>query len=101
MTREQIVKELFKMDQDVDPESEAFKAQLVMLAALSEETMDVKRLAKFTKIDISLVAKFAHNLRKNGIWNGRKVCADWAGEDGGISFDLDTCVAIGLMNRVA
>lgn len=101
MTREKIVKSLFAMDPKSDPESEAFKAQLVMLSALDQKTLDVRKLAKFTGISIGLVNKFAHNLRKSGTWRGRKIYANWFEENGGIAFNLDTCVAIGWMERAA
>lgn len=101
MTREQIVKELFKMEPNSDPESEVFKAQLVMLSALSQETLDVRKLAKFTKVPIGLVNKFAKNLRKGRIWRGRKIYANWFEEDGVIDFNLDTCVAVGWIEKKA
>jgi hypothetical protein len=101
MTREEIVKTILKMDPGLTPDDEAFKAQLVMLAALDQETLDVRKLAKFTGVSVGLVNKFAHNLRKNGVWKGRKIYADWFGENGGIEFNLDTCVAIGWMERSA
>lgn len=101
MTREEIVKALFEMDPNHDPESEAFKAQLVMLSALDQETMDVRKLAHFTGVQIGLVNKFAYNLRKAGTWKGRKTCANWFDEDGGIAFNLDTMVATGLLERAA
>lgn len=101
MTKEEIVKAIRKMDSGLKPDDEAFKAQLVMLSALDQETLDVRKLAKFTGVPLGLVNKFAHNLRKAGTWQGRKIHANWFGESGGIEFNLDVCVAIGWMERTA
>jgi hypothetical protein len=99
-SREELVKHILKSDPNENPESESFRAQLVMLMSASHGTMDVKKLAKLTGVPHSLVWKFAHNLRKNGVWHGRKICANWLDkENGGTAFMLDVCVATGLMAR--
>lgn len=100
MNLHEIETEILKADPGLKRDDEAFKAKVVMLTGAVEGTMDVSRLAKMTGIPRSLVAKFAHNLRENGVWRGRKICANWTDEkEGGIAFELDTCIALGWMKR--
>lgn len=100
MTREEIEAAISGGDPSLSRDDEIFKAQCVMFASAIHHRFDVKWLAKFTGINQSLVSKFAHNLRKGGVWRGRKIYANWADEkDGGISFALDSMVATGLMER--
>ncbi len=102
MNLHEIETEILRADPGLKREDEAFKAKVVMLTSAFEGTMSVKRLAKMTGLPYSLVAKFAHNLRKNGVWKGRKIYANWSDkENGGIEFELDTCIALGWMNRAA
>lgn len=99
MTIEEIEKAIFEMDPGLTRDDEPFQAQVVMLASADQGMMGIRRLSKFTRIPERMVSKFAHNLRKGGIWRGRKIYADWAGEDGGIAFTLDSMVAVGLLER--
>ena len=103
MTREDLVQEILKNDPNEDQDSEAFKAQLVLLASAVLGTFNQTKLRDFTKVEGSLIAKFAHNLRKSGVWKGRNtICANWCDEEeGGVAFMLDTLVATGMMQRAA
>lgn len=98
MTLEEIKDELRKMDPDFDPDSDTGRAQIVLISAL-EVGPNQRKIAKFTGLSLPIVAKFAHNLKKNGVWKNGKVYADWFEENGGISFNLDTCVALGWLDR--
>ena len=46
------------------------------------------------------LTRMAALLERNGIWlkNG-KIAADWFGKDGGLAFNIDLCVARGLLQR--
>lgn len=99
MSLRKIKSMLRQCDPTFDESEEANQAQIVMLAAL-EVGLDERRLRKFTGINSSLIAKFAHNLRKAGIWRRGKVYANWADEkEGGIAFICDTLVAQGFLER--
>lgn len=102
MTLEEIKREVRRLDPKEHESSEAFKAQVVMLASL-EVGPSVLKLTKFTGYQRSLIYKFNHNLRKSGIWTrGRVHAANWFdAEMGGIAFGCDVCVALGLMKRTA
>jgi hypothetical protein len=100
MTIDEIEKAILKMDPGLSRDDEAFKAQVVMLASADQETLSITRLSKFTGLPYSLVAKFGHNLRKAGIWQGRKIHANWTDEkEGGVAFIMDSMVAVGLLKR--
>lgn len=101
MTLDEIKAELRRMDPEgFDEKEESTQAQIIMLAALHIGTSHTK-LHQFTGIPRVRIAKFAHNLRKSGVWRGHqgKTYADWFGKDGGIAFNLDTLVATGMMAR--
>lgn len=101
MNLQEIKNEIKRMDPNCPEDDEAFKAQVVLLAS-AVIGPGIDGLRKFTGYPRSLLAKFNHNLRKSGVWRNGKVCANWDDEkDGGISFGLDTCVALGLMERAA
>ena len=103
VTRKELIRMICENDPNEDQESESFKAQMVMLASAIEGTFNQKKLAKITQVHPSLIAKFARNLRKSGVWKGRNtICANWRDEEeGGVAFMLDVCVATGLMARAA
>ena len=98
MTLDEIKQGLRKMDPTFDESDETNQAQIVMLAAL-EVGQSQKRLRLFTGIDSALIAKFAHNLRKSGIWANGKVYANWWQEEGRTAFLCDTLVALGFLER--
>lgn len=101
MTLSQMKAELIKMNGSFDIKDEGDQAQLVMLAAL-QIGQNRRKLHQFTGISASIIAKFAHNLRKSGVWKNGKVYADWFDEEeGGLAFALDTNVALGLIERAA
>ena len=100
MTREEIEKAILDGDAGMTRDDEVFKAQCVMMASAVHGRFGVKWLANFTGLPQSLVSKFSHNLRKSGVWKGRRIHANWADEeDGGISFALDSMIAVGMMQR--
>lgn len=100
LTREQIEREVLKMDPGLKPDDEAVKAQVIMLASV-QIGPNIKKLIKFTGYPPGLVHKFGHNLRKNGVWHGRRVRANWFDEGGYIDLLLDTNVALGYLERAS
>jgi hypothetical protein len=102
MTLDEIKTELRRMDPEgFDEKEESTQAQIVMIAAL-EVGQNIRKLHEFTGVPSPSISKFAHNLRKNGIWKNGKTRADWLDEkDGGTAFILDTLVATGMMRRAA
>ena len=94
-----LTSELRKMDPQLDMNDEAAKAALVMLAATQIGQSQTK-LAKATGVHRTLVAKFAHNLKKSGIWKNGQTHANWCDKkEGGIAFWCDVLVAQGMMQR--
>ena len=86
---------------EAGPESEEFKATVVLLASAFLGPNQMK-LAKFTGYPRTLIAKFNRNLRDGGVWRHGRVCADWFDDEkGGVALILDTCVAVGRMKRAA
>lgn len=59
----------------------------------------VKRCASFLEIAPSRISWMAVNLRCNGVWKGRHVRAAWDGPNGGAELIMDSCVALGYLER--
>jgi hypothetical protein len=90
---------LKKMDPNLKPNDEGYKAAAVLLASVNVGP-DQERIAKALGYPRSLVSRFSSNLRKCGVWRNGKVYADWDDpETGGCAFWLDVCVALGLLER--
>lgn len=98
LTLDQIKSMLREMDPGQDEDEETFKAGVVLIASV-QQGPNIKNLSRFTAYPYSLVAKFGSNLRRSGIWCGRHVRADWFGKDGVCNFILDTCIAVGWLER--
>lgn len=92
--------EVRRMDPDLDEDDDGFKAATVLLASVVVGT-NQRGLVKFTHYPAALIAKFAANLRRSGIWikDGRVAHSGWLDKDGGIAFWMDVCVAQGLLMR--
>lgn len=88
-----------KMDPGLQPDDEAYKATVVLLSSL-EVGPHIQRLKKFTGYPRELLMKFSHFLRKNGVWRGGRVYADWFDEkEGAAALIMDSLVAQGMMER--
>lgn len=88
-----------KMDPALSEQDEAYKAMVVLLAS-AVCGPNVIKLRKFTGYPQDMLSKFAIRLRRNGIWKGDKVYADWLDpEEGSAALILDSMVATGLMQR--
>lgn len=98
LTLDEIKDALRKMDAGLSEDDDGFKAQVVMVSSL-QVGPNVSRLAAFTGISKELITNFSRNLRKNGVWRGTRVYANWFETDGGIDFLLDTNVALGCIER--
>ena len=87
------------MDPSLQESDDGWKAAAVMLAALTVGH-NQRKLREATGVDTSLVAKFSYNLKKAGVWKGRKTFANWADpENGAVSFWCDVNVALGFLQR--
>jgi hypothetical protein len=71
----------------------------VLLLASSHTGPSAEKLRLFSGKPRSVVREAARRFRVVGIWKGH-IDADWFGEDGGLSFILDTQVVAGLVKRI-
>lgn len=86
-------------DPNVNEDDESYKAAAVLLAAINVG-QNQSKIVKLLGYPRALVAKFAYNLKKSGVWKNGKTYAEWNDpENGGIAFWMDVCVAQGLMER--
>jgi len=92
--------EVRRMDPVLDEDDEGFKAATVLLASVIVG-QNQQKLVKFTGYRNTLIAKFAANLRRSGVWQkGKMADSGWFEKDGGTAFWLDVCIARGLLKRV-
>lgn len=101
LTRKDLVKEVERIDPSLKGEHEdpTFITMLILLAS-AVVGPNIKRISKHLNIPRYEVRERAINCRKNKIWRGGKISAEWSGKHGGVAFMLDACVAGDLMNRV-
>jgi hypothetical protein len=100
VTIERVRREVQRMDSQLTPEDDAFKAAVVCLSAAATGQTTVTELARFTGYQNGEIAEWVRNLKANGVFLKRGViAADWFGKDGGIAFWMDVNVALGLMQR--
>ena len=102
ITKELIVKEVRKITEEGDKNSETNKIGQILLASTFKGT-DEKGIAEFLEMDFNYVNKIGKSLRKNKIWTKDNMVSgeDWFEEkSGGIAFVLDILVAQGLLKRV-
>lgn len=95
---QKIQKEVARLDPSIKENSATFKTAVMLLSALQVGANEEKVMA-FTGFSKSFVTSRARRLRKSGIWDGDKTACEWFGEDGGIAFWADVCVAEGLLQR--
>jgi hypothetical protein len=100
MTVERIRSEIRNMDPNVEEDSDNFRAALILLSALEVGTT-IHALVRFTGLPRVSVTWIVNNIRRNGIFTrkGQIGGAAWFEKDGGISFWLDVCSALGLMEK--
>jgi hypothetical protein len=92
-------REVKRLDPQIDKKDDAFKAGVLLLAAL-QEGANMQRLAKFTGYDKGFVRAHVKRARDNGIFVGGRVHCDWFEEEfGGVAFWVDVLVAQGLLAR--
>lgn len=95
----EIKKAVHQIDPALSEDDEAFKAMAVLLSS-AVCGPNVVKLKRFTSYPSDLLNKFAYRLRRNGIWKGARVYADWMDpEEGGAALILDSLVAQGMMER--
>ena len=96
---EYLKEEIKGLDPNLKEDDIAYSHALLLLASLVVGT-SVKKIAGFTNLDFGLVKDAVKLLRKNGVFVGRKVHADWFDEKyGATAFWLDVCIADGLVER--
>lgn len=102
MTKAKIKKEIEDSIKQSDPNLDAgsmqFKAAAVLLAS-SMVGPDSVKIARILMYPVETVLAFGEALTRNGIWRDGKVHADWSGENGGLAFWVDVCVALGWLSR--
>ena len=88
-----------RLDPSLTRDDRAFETALILLAS-AVEGPSIERIAYLTNIPRSRVAERGRRLRKNRVWSGNRVVANWFDkESGGIAFWLDVLVADGFMAR--
>ena len=92
-------KVLKELDPNLSSDSEAFKAGLILLAALDVGT-SVGAIRGATELPLTTVRLACRNLRSSGVFKGGKIYCEWDDEkSGGIAFWMDVAVANGLIQR--
>lgn len=98
MTLDQVKLAMLDMTGSLDMDNEGDQAAILLLSATQVGT-SVAALTEFTKLPRAKVQQFVGRLRKNGVFKGGKISADWFGENGGIAFHCDVLVATGMLER--
>lgn len=98
VTLEQIRQEVKRLDPNLPEDIETFQHAVLLLSALVVGA-DVMKLATFTGYKLEWIQQVDTRLRRAGIWKGKQTAANWAGEDGGLEFWMDVCVAEGTIER--
>ena len=103
MSLEKIKAAVAAVDPQMDPEDDAYKASVILLASISDGIgPSADKIAELTGHPRSYVRTIASRLRKSGIWQGGKVHCNWFdAEEGWVAFMCDVNVALGMLNRVA
>jgi hypothetical protein len=99
MTKTQILKEVYRMDPTLkEKENEDSRdAVLLLLGALVDGP---NRANKTVQIPETRRRKFMKNLRRNGVFVGNKIHADWDDQEtGGCALMLDANIALGYIER--
>lgn len=99
LSLETIKRELKKMDKELDLDSEAGQAAIMLLSAL-QFGPKIKNIANFMGVKMKDIRKFYENARLNGIFTSNKVRANWFDKDGGVEFWMDVNCCLGLMKRI-
>lgn len=96
---EEIAEQIKQLDPKLQPTDPAYQAATFLIASLMVGPVQYK-IQHLTKLPKGLVAMFAHHCRKNKIWFGGKIHADWANEEtGGLAFWCDVNVLTGMFER--
>lgn len=96
LTIEMIKEELLRLDPNIGPED--FLAGQFLLSAIAVGT-GYFNIAKFMGVKPYTVRMFWVRARRNGIFRGRKVRAEWLTENGAVALFCDILVVTGLANR--
>ena len=102
ITKELIAKEVQKITEEKDKNSETNKIGQILLAS-AFKGVNEKEIAEFLEMDFDYVNKISKSLRKNRIWTKDNMVLgkDWFDKkSGGIALVLDILVAQGLLKRV-
>lgn len=94
----QIKRAILKDDPNLALDSDTFKS-LTVLVASALVGPNIKRILKLTHIPRAFIAPRSARLRKNGIWVGARVHANWE-NDGYLGLCLDSLVADGYIEAV-
>jgi hypothetical protein len=98
MTLQRIKNLVHRLDPELETTDEAYDVAVIMLAAL-EVGPNIRRIARFTQLTYRAVTEVSRRLRANGVWQGTKTVAGWAGKDGGLAFWLDDNVGLGYLEK--
>lgn len=88
-------------DKNLKAGTKQYNASLVLLSSAFIGTNE-KEIAAFTKVPMEQIKEFAKNLRAQKVWHkGKLYHSGWDDEkNGGIAFAMDSCVALGWLERV-
>lgn len=90
--------EIVRLEPTITPDDPSYTTYLILLSSAIVGP-NIKKIAKFAHIPRKDVRERAVNLRKNKVWVGGHVYAEWFEKDGGIAFICDALVADGLVKR--
>lgn len=97
----QIERAIHKMDRNLKPSDSAYQVAMILLVGLYVGP-NIRKVTRFTDLPWRFVAEVGRRLRANGVWQGRKIVADWFDKKaGGCAFWLDVNVGLGYMQRTA
>jgi hypothetical protein len=89
-----------RYNSDIDPDSERFRAAVLLLAAF-DVGQNIDTLSRKTGFNRAFVSKVARRLIDNGVWSGGRTVSDWSATDeaSGFAFWNDVGVAEGRLCR--
>lgn len=94
----EIIEQITQLDSKLEPDDPNYAAAAFLLASLKVGPVQYK-IAHLLGMPTRQVSLFAHQARRNGIWKGGQIHAEWFSENGGIAFWCDVLVLTGMMSR--
>ena len=98
-TIKDVKKEVKRLDTELKDNDKGFRVAVLLISSLVCGNQ-IKELVKFTGYSEYFIKETSKNLRKNGIWEGKKIAAhEWFEKDGAIAFWCDVNVGLGYLEK--